>query len=248
MKTRIAVSPEMVAFIGAGPIPDGDRPARSIGFSFRLVPGTFAFHPDPADPTGMADADLAFIVTAEACRRIFGRVPAAPAEWHLPSELRALVLAAVDCPMTGEAGATLRLAKCIELLCVTFEQLAGTALVPVDPEGLLSESEARRIAAARRLIDERWHEKLTLASISRACGLNRATLTRGFRAAFATTIADAIAERRLGGARQLLLATDLPVASIGYRCGYQNNASFTRAFSRRFGLPPTQLRAGRAAA
>jgi SulP family sulfate permease len=40
----------------------------------------------------------------------------------------------------------------------------------------------------------------------------------------------------------------LPVSTIGYRCGYLNNASFTRAFSRRFGIAPTQLRHGQLAA
>jgi AraC family transcriptional activator of pyochelin receptor len=65
---------------------------------------------------------------------------------------------------------------------------------------------------------------------------------------FAMSVADAIADRRLGGARQLLLATDLPVSAIGYKCGYLNNASFTRAFSRRFGQAPTQLRNARLAA
>ena len=61
---------------------------------------------------------------------------------------------------------------------------------------------------------------------------------------FDCSVAEAIAERRLGGAHQLLLVTDLPVSAIGYRCGYSNNASFARAFSRRFGLAPSQVRAG----
>ena len=65
---------------------------------------------------------------------------------------------------------------------------------------------------------------------------------------FDMTVADAIADRRLGGASELLRSTDLPVSSIGYRCGYLNNASFTRAFSRRYGLAPTQYRAHRIAA
>ena len=131
---------------------------------------------------------------------------------------------------------------------MTARARAAATLVPLDRDGVLSAAEAGRIAAARRLIDERWHEKLTLDSISRACGLNRAKLTRGFRSVFAMSVADAIADRRLGGARDLLLATDLPVSSIGYRCGYLNNASFTRAFSRRFGQAPTQFRSRQIAA
>ena len=40
----------------------------------------------------------------------------------------------------------------------------------------------------------------------------------------------------------MLLTTDLPVSSIGYVSGYLNNASFTRAFGRRFGHTPTDVR------
>ena len=56
------------------------------------------------------------------------------------------------------------------------------------------------------------------------------------------SIGDVLVEKRLEGARQLLRVTDLPVSSIGYRCGYLNNASFTRAFTRRYGVPPTRAR------
>ena len=249
MKTRIDVSPEMLAFVGPGDVPVAGCPDRAIGFSFRLSRGTFAFHPDPADVADMADADLALIVTVEACLRIFGEAPATPAAWHLPTDMRAIALAIVDCPAPDPAPdparTTLRLAKSIELLCATFAAFAGADLVPLDDAGALTAAEARRIAAARAVIDERWREKLTLETIARACGLNRAKLTRGFRAAFAMSVADAIADRRLGGARDLLLATDLPISSIGYQCGYLNNASFTRAFSRRYGRAPTQLRAER---
>ena len=248
MKTRIDVSPEMLAFVGDGALPADDWPAEAIGFSFRLASATFAFHPDPVAALDLADADIAFVVTVEACRRIFGVVPTESAIWHVPSEMRAIAHGIVDCRSSGNAGTTLRLAKSIELLCVTFEKIADGSLIPADGAGALSAVEAQRIAAARRLIDERWHEKLTLESIARSCGINRAKLTRGFRSMFAMSVADAITDRRLGGARQLLLATDLPVSSIGYRCGYLNNASFTRAFSRRFGQAPSHFRTGRLAA
>ncbi|MGD9815006.1 MAG: helix-turn-helix transcriptional regulator [Hyphomonadaceae bacterium] len=107
--------------------------------------------------------------------------------------------------------------------------------------------DTRRVIAARRLIDERWGQKLTLDGIARACGLNRAKLTRGFRDLFGCTVAEALAERRLHQARHMLLTTDLPVSSIGYENGYLNNASFARAFGRRFGVSPSDLRACAAA-
>ncbi len=248
MKTRIDVSSEMVAFIGSGPVPVVDWPKRSIGFGYRLGRATMAFHPKPRPGDDLAGADIVFVVMQSACKRIFGTVPAQPATWHLPSEIRVIAQAVEDCRTGGMAGTTLRAAKSIELLCITFERMLDGSLIPADGAGALSATEAERIAAARSLIDDHWHEKLTLDSISRACGINRAKLTRGFRSMFAMSVADAIADRRLGGARQMLLATDLPVSSIGYRCGYLNNASFTRAFSRRFGQPPSQLRNARLAA
>lgn len=242
---RIDVSPEMVTFIGAG-LPDtDDLPAEPLMLVFRLgrTPTLTIADPQPSDA-----GDLICFVASAACRRVFGHVPHGPARYHLPCDLRALVLAIRDCPLPAEAGATLRLAKSIELLCAMFAALDGDALIAADGDGALSELDTRRMVIARRLIDERWREKLTLDTVARAAGLNRAKLTRGFRATFGMSVADAIAEQRLGGAREMLLATDLPVSSVGYACGYLSNASFTRAFARRYGLVPTRLRAGRAAA
>ena len=247
VKQRVYVSHEMQSFVGVGAITTHGWPDNVVGMSFRLDDGTLAFHERPAG-AAMIESDVAIVVTAEACQRIFGHVPADDIRWHLPSDTRALVLAILECRLPGEACNTLRLAKSLELLCATFAHLTADTLVPTDSAGDLSEMDARRIVAARRLIDERWHEKLTLDSIARACGINRAKLTRGFRAMFDTTVADAISDLRLGGAGRMLRSTDLPVSSIGYKCGYLNNASFTRAFSRRFGVAPTQYRAHRLAA
>ena len=125
---------------------------------------------------------------------------------------------------------------------------ADDGLIPFVAEAGLSNADSQRLVAARRVIEERWAEKLTLDMISRACGLNRAKLTRGFRDLFDCSVADALAQQRLGRASKMLLITDLPVSSIGYKCGYLNNASFARAFSRQFGVAPTRYRAARMAA
>jgi AraC family transcriptional activator of pyochelin receptor len=247
----IEVSPEMTAVLGRGlavgvPLPSdpvilifdtggaGVQPAVRIGAP--TIPGC----------GNGDDADLLFLFVARgALHRMGGGDPGADdaAGYHLPTELRTIVLALRDCPMTGEPRNVYRLAKSLELLCETVRMWADLTLVPLSPEGDLSFADTQRLVAARRLIDERWHEKLTLDSIARACGLNRAKLTRGFRGLFACTIAEALAERRLGQARRMLLTTDKPVSSIGYENGYLNNASFARAFSRRFGVSPSDYRA-----
>ena len=243
----IEVSPEMTALIGHG-----------LAAGVPLPPDPVILHYDfggagvqPAVRIGAVEgagdgADLLFLFVARsALHRLGGENPGAEdaAGYHLPTELRAIALALRDCAMEGEPRNVYRLAKSLELICETVRMWADGALVPLAPDGDLSFADTGRLIAARRMIDERWHEKLTLDSIARACGLNRAKLTRGFRELFACTIAEALAERRLGQASRMLLTTDKPVSSIGYENGYLNNASFARAFSRRFGRSPSDYRA-----
>lgn len=248
----IQVSHEMAAIVGTGVLPQHPWPANPAALSFCYggvgTPATVHWHAAP-NAIVLADAPLVLIISADTVERLFGFVPAgATSSFHVTRELREIALAIRDCALPEAARTPYRLAKSIELLCDTLRLIGDGALVPVLGESLLSQEDSRRILAARTMIDERWAEKLTLDKLSRACGLNRAKLTRGFREMYDCSIADALAEKRLEGARGLLLSTDLPIASIGYRCGYLNNASFTRAFTRRFGTAPTQYRAGRLAA
>ena len=157
--------------------------------------------------------------------------------------MRAIVAVLRQPPAAPEARTPYRLAKAIELLCETIRIFGDRGLAPLTAEGALSAADTRRVMAARQMIDERWNEKLTLDGIARACGVNRAKLTRGFRDLYDCSIAEALADRRLSEARRLLLTTDLPVSSVGYESGYLNNASFSRAFGRHFGRSPSHFRA-----
>ena len=241
----IEVSPEMLTLLGAGDVGSHRWPPRALGFEldeeFRLT-----FH---AQPTAAALNErcnplrLVMLVDRNACERLFG----APirledrATYLLPAELRAIARAIGDCTMPPEAALPYRLAKSIEFVCEILRVLKADELVAVGA-ATLPFADYRRICAARKIIDDHWDEPLTLASIARRCGLNRSKLSRGFRELYRCTVTEALAEQRLGEARRQLIATDLPVGLIGYRSGYQNNASFSRAFCRRFGIPPSNLR------
>jgi len=248
-KNRFEVSIRMSVFFGPGEVLESDlslHPIR-IGFALDCDRGAslVAIGPECRDA---GQFDIVFVVDPEGCRQVLGDVPEDNGTWHLTSEQRSIALALLNCALSEPAAQTLRTIKAVELLCAVTTGLRDGSLVPAHGACEMDELDTRRIMAARRIIDEGWGEKLTLDSIARASGLNRVKLTRGFRAVFDCSVAEAIAERRLGGARQMLLVTNLPVSAIGYRCGYRNNASFTRAFSRRFGMAPTQLRAGGVAA
>lgn len=245
----VVVSSEMVTLIGTGALAGVALPGEAAALAFQMGGDGAASVRVLADAGEMAagdeDADFTFVVARAALMRLFGWSPEADdgEGYHLTSDLRGIALALLACGHAGDARATYRLAKSIELLCETVQLLAAGALAPLAPQGALALDDTRRLVAARRMIDERWTEPLTLDAIARACGINRAKLTRGFRALYRCSVAEALAERRLAEAGRQLLITDLPVSTIGYRSGYLNNASFARAFGRRYGVSPSDYRA-----
>lgn len=245
----INVSPEMLTLLGSGVIGDRQWPTAPVAFEFDFSgPATFRFHRKPQ--VRMLDARhgelrLVFLVARSACERLLGSsLELSDAQsFFLPAELRGIALAIRDCALPAAVATPYRLAKSIELLCELLQAHASAQLTPTSASAGLSQLDQRRIAAARQLIDAEWSKKLTLNQIARQCGLNRSKLSRGFRDLYRCSVTEALAERRLSEARRQLLATDLPVSLIGYRSGYLNNASFTRAFGRRFGVSPTGFRA-----
>ncbi|MDF7775791.1 AraC family transcriptional regulator [Sphingomonas sp. AOB5] len=250
---RIPVSPEMVIHVGTGLLGETAWPAQSSAFVFDFSTTSFSHHSRPSAAQLDRDAGqarLILVVARTAITRLLGsKLDMRDGErFHVPASLRAIVFAIRDCQFPEGARLPYRGAKSIEAVCEILRLHDEDELVPFGAAGSLSLADSQRLMVARRFIEDKWAEKITLDTIARACGLNRAKLTRGFRDLFSCSVADAIAEQRLGEAKQMLLVTDLPVSSIGYRCGYLNNASFARAFSRHYGVAPTQYRATRLAA
>lgn len=249
----IEVSREMTAFLGRGVIGQALLPSDpvlliySLGAEGQLPTLKLVSLPDlDALQDESSDAwRIVFLVTRSAVLRLGGcdLLELDGTAVYIPAELRAIATVLRDCSTTAETRSTYRLAKSIELFCETLRMQREGQLVRAPEGGVLSFADVHRVVTARQLIDERWSEKLTLDTIARACGLNRAKLTRGFREVFDCTVAEALADRRLAQAERLLLTTDLPISSVGYEAGYLSNASFARAFSRRFGRSPSDYRA-----
>lgn len=255
----LVVSPEMTVLVGRGPFDAAPLPTSALAVVFGLgaidVAASVRFE-GAGRVAGLLAEDagatrIVLLIAPSGLDRIAACLrpdDAARLGYHLPTELRVIALALRDCAIGGEGGDIYRSAKAIELLFESWRLLDAGALVPADDENRLSQSDCRRLMAAKEMIETRCSEKLSLDAIARQVGLNREKLTRGFKDMFDCTVAEAIAERRLVQASQMLLTTDLPVSSIGYENGYLNNASFARAFGRRFGLTPSDFRAQRLAA
>ena len=249
----IDVSPEMLTLVGTGVLGGHRWPTSPVAFEFDFGgPASMRFHADPDEEGIEKDGPvrMIFLVSRSACDRLLGR----PIDMDdgdtflLSGELRSIAQTIRDCSLPEAVAVPYRLAKSIELLCEMLNAYGAGELAPASGSATLSQLDTQRIAAARQLIDQQWHEKLTLGQIARNCGLNRNKLSRGFRELYHCSVAEALAERRLTEARRQLIATDLPVSLIGYRSGYLNNAAFTRAFGRRYGQSPSHFRACGAAA
>lgn len=256
---QVIVSHEMTILRGRGPFADVKTPEGAMAVVFGLgsihaCASLALFGAGRVTELLARDepgARIVLLLAPAVVPRIEGRtLPETDAHrnFHLPAELRAIVLALRDCERRGEAGDIYLAAKGIELVYETWAQLDAGTLTPLAIDSALSRAASERIVRARQMIDDRSNEKLTLEHIASVCGLNREKLTRGFRDMFACSVAEAIAERRLTQASRMLATTDLPVSSIGYENGYMNNASFSRAFGRRFGVSPSDFRARQLAA
>lgn len=242
-KRVVIVSAEFTSFVGRGACDTAALPADEILLGFGDI-GEPAVSLLTRDDLGeRANDDLVvFAIGRAACVRLFNLIPKPQGSWYLPADLRGIGRTVVAVEGDGEAADMLRAARSMELLHRLFTAFGEERMVEVRGATTLSEQDVALVAAAHQIVNEHWQERLTVGSVARRCGLNKSKLTRGFRELYRCTVAEAVSEQRLGRARQLISASDLPISSVGYRCGYTSNASFTRAFARRFGMTPTQLR------
>ena len=108
---------------------------------------------------------------------------------------------------------------------------------------------ARRGAAARERFDEIISHMPDLELIQRSshelaqlCGCTTRHFNRLFRIRFGKTTRVRQAELRLLKARELLEATQEPVAQIATTCGYRSLKLFSSLFRRCFGMSPSEWR------
>jgi len=85
-------------------------------------------------------------------------------------------------------------------------------------------------------------DSLTLAALARRVGLNRTKLALGFKEIYGTSVQAYWRDARLSRARELLQNAGARVTDIALTLGYSELSSFTRAFSRRYGVLPKALK------
>jgi transcriptional regulator GlxA family with amidase domain len=97
-------------------------------------------------------------------------------------------------------------------------------------------------ARAKEMLRSHLDGRIAIADVADACQLSRSHFTRAFRLATGHTPHDWLQAQRLARARELLRASDLPLAEVATACGFADQSHFTRVFSRAEGAPPGQWR------
>ena len=99
-------------------------------------------------------------------------------------------------------------------------------------------------------MEQVWHileahldeEEFGISQLCEALAMSRSQLYRKFAALTDTTVNQYLQNLRLAKARELLLTTGLNVSEVAYDTGFKNPSHFSRAFSKRYGYAPSQVR------
>ena len=91
-------------------------------------------------------------------------------------------------------------------------------------------------------IDESLGESLKVRQLAQRVGLSQFHFARMFRRSVGRPPHGYLTDLRMERARRLLRETDLPLAQVAARVGYQTQAHFTGVFHREVGVTPKSYR------
>src|SRR5262249_14203377 len=160
-----------------------------------------------------------------------------PSGQWIENSLRFAVTEAV----AARAGASAMLAKLSEVLFVeTVRRFART--LPETQTGWLAGARDPAVGRALGLFHQRPAHPWTLKELANEVALSRSVLAERFRHFLGEPPMAYLTNWRLQLGARALTSTNLSVAEIASHVGYESEASFNRAFKRRFHAPPARYR------
>lgn len=100
----------------------------------------------------------------------------------------------------------------------------------------------RRLARVIEFMTAHSGQRLTLDQLAAEAGVSKFHFVRLFRDKTGLTPHAYLIDIRLEAGRRSLLMSDASITEVAAACGYSRATHFVTAFSRRFGLTPTELR------
>lgn len=158
--------------------------------------------------------------------------------------LSLLVRLVGDESIEQRSGRELVLARLVEILLI--EALRSTAGDDAPP-GLLRGLADPRVAPAIRRMHAQLARAWTVAELAKAAGLSRSAFFDRFARTVGLSPMEYLLAWRMAVARELFRRHELGVAEVAERVGYGSASSFSTAFSRHVGQPPSRYARGEAA-
>ncbi len=112
-------------------------------------------------------------------------------------------------------------------------------------QSLMCKRELVRVQKAVKILNENIANFVSVKDLSRRVGLNPNKLQNGFKQVYHTTINGYVQERRLYSGGILIRNSDLTFTQIADRVGINSKSYFSLIFKDRYGLTPSEIRAGR---
>ena len=135
------------------------------------------------------------------------------------------------------------LTRLLEVLLI--EALRSTAGTVASP-GLLRGLADERLAVAIRRMHESPTRAWTVAQLAKEAALSRSAFFERFSRAVGVAPMEYLLGWRMALAKELLRRQEVTVAEVAERVGYSSASSFSVAFTRHVGLPPTHYARGQA--
>lgn len=124
----------------------------------------------------------------------------------------------------------------LSLILAELAEQTGKAYRAVDRK------QCDRVQQMLDVIHSRYEEPLSLDEIASEASVSVSEALRCFHRIIGMTPGRYLKKYRLARAAQLLWETDLPVAEIGSRCGFQDGSYFSRSFREAYGKTPAECR------
>lgn len=106
----------------------------------------------------------------------------------------------------------------------------------------VSSDDFRHISVAIEVAQENLSATTTVARMAESAKMSAYQLDRRMKRVFGISTGEWLLKTRLSVARDRLIETGLPIASIALEVGYADQSSFSRQFRQTIGLPPLQFR------
>jgi AraC-like DNA-binding protein len=241
---------------------DGHGPITLQASDFVLIPSAYGFTMSSLDPATSEDIETSPVALLDGEFRlgvqsgppdvrlligycVFGSPDAAllvsllPQLVHVRGERRLATLV----QLVGEESRELRpardvvLARLLEVLLIeALRSTAGTAASP----GLLRGLTDERLAVAIRRMHESPTRTWTVAELAKEAALSRSAFFERFSRAVGVPPMEYLLAWRMALAKNLLRRQGGGVAEVATRVGYSSASTFSVAFTRYVGLPPTR--------